>query len=181
MALETLRGALPPYAKDLKLNLGSVTSSSSLSEQQLWGTVLACAAATRSQRTLRELAEEAQEHLTDEAYEAALGAASIMGMNNVFYRAKHLLHGAYDDLRASLRMQIIGKPGVERADFELWSLAVSSINGCGACLESHESVLREAGVAREQIFDALRVAAVVAGTAQAVEIDAALGAEATLS
>ncbi|MBB4664381.1 carboxymuconolactone decarboxylase family protein [Conexibacter arvalis] len=176
MALETLRGSLPAYAKDLKLNIGSVTSSSTLSEQQLWGTVLASAAATRSQRTLAELAEEAREHLSEEAFDAALGAASIMGMNNVFYRAKHLLHGAYDDLRASLRMQIIGKPGVDRVDFELWSLAVSSINGCGACLESHEQVVREAGLTREQVFDALRVAAVVAGVAQAVEIDATLGA-----
>jgi len=177
MGLESLRGSLPAYAKDLKLNIGSVTSSSSLSEQQLWGTVLASAAATRSQRTLAELAEEAREHLSEEAFDAALGAASIMGMNNVFYRAKHLLHGAYDDLRASLRMQIIGKPGVDRVDFELWSLAVSSVNGCGACLESHEQVVREAGVTREQVFDALRVAAVVAGVAQAVEIDATLGAE----
>lgn len=176
MGLETLRGALPPYAKDLKLNLGSVTSSSSLNGQQLWGTVLASAAATRSGRTLAELAQEAREHLSEEAFDAALGAASIMGMNNVFYRAKHLLDGAYDDLRASLRMQIIGKPGVERADFELWSLAVSSINGCGACLEAHEKVVREAGLTREQVFDALRVAAVVAGAAQAVEIDATLSA-----
>jgi lipoyl-dependent peroxiredoxin subunit D len=138
--------------------------------------VLASAAATRSQRTLAELAEEAREHLSEEAFDAALGAASIMGMNNVFYRAKHLLHGAYDDLRASLRMQIIGKPGVDRVDFELWSLAVSSINGCGLCLESHEQVVREAGLTREQVLDALRVAAVVAGVAQAVEIDATLGA-----
>lgn len=177
MGLESLRGSLPAYAKDLKLNIGSVTSSSTLSEQQLWGTVLACAAATRSQRTLAELAEEAREHLSGEAFDAALGAASIMGMNNVFYRAKHLLHGAYDDLRASLRMQIIGKPGVDRVDFELWSLAVSSINGCGLCLESHEKVVREAGLTREQVLDALRVAAVVAGVAQAVEIDAALSTE----
>ena len=176
MGLETLRGTLPPYAKDLKLNLGSVTSSSTLSEQQLWGTVLACAAATRSQRTLAELAEEAREHLSEEAFDAALGAASIMGMNNVFYRARHLLHGAYDDLRASLRMQIIAKPGVEKVDFELWSLAVSAINGCGACLEAHEKTVREAGLTREQVLDALRIAAVVAGAAQAVEIDAALSA-----
>lgn len=178
MGLETLRGSLPPYAKDLKLNLGSVTSNSTLSEQQLWGAVLASAAATRSQRTLAELAEEAREHLSDEAFDAALGAASIMGMNNVFYRARHLLHGAYDDLRASLRMQIIGKPGVDKADFELWSLAVSAINGCGACLEAHEKVVREAGLSREQVLDALRIAAVVSGVAQAVEIDGALSAEA---
>jgi len=176
MSVEALREQLPPYAKDLKLNLGSVTSSSSLSEQQLWGTVLACAAATRSTTTLAELAEDARDHLSDEAFDAALGAASIMGMNNVFYRAKHFLEGAYDDLRAGLRMQIIGRPGVAKEDFELWSLAVSAINGCSACVQSHEHVVREVGLAREQVLDALRVAAVVSGVAQAVEIRAALDA-----
>lgn len=169
MSVETLRADLPPYARDLKLNLGSIIANSSLSEQQLWGTVVACAAASRSARTLSELAEDAREHLDQVAFEAALGAASIMGMNNIFYRARHLLHGAYDDLRAGLRMQIIGKPGVDKVDFELWSLAVSAINGCGACLEAHESVVREAGATREQVFDALRLAAVISGVAQAID------------
>ncbi len=28
-------------------------------------------------------------------------------------------------------MNVIGNPGVEKVDFELWSLAVSAVNGCG--------------------------------------------------
>jgi alkyl hydroperoxide reductase subunit D len=168
MGVENLKGALPDYAKDLKLNLGSVVRSTVLSEQRLWGTLLATAAATRSATTLREIAEEAADTLSAEAYQAALGAASIMGMNNVFYRGKAFLGGRYDDLRAGLRMQIIGTPGVDKADFELWSFAVSSINGCQHCLEAHEHTLREAGLDRETIFEALRVAAIVAGVGQAV-------------
>jgi alkyl hydroperoxide reductase subunit D len=174
MTVETLKNSLPDYAKDLKLNLSSVVRSTVLSEQQLWGTLLASAAATRSATTLRELAGEAAGTLSAEAYDAALGAASIMGMNNVFYRSKAFLGGRYDDLRAGLRMNIIGNPGVDRADFELWSLAVSAINGCQHCLEAHENTLREAGVSREVIFETLRVAAIVAGVGQAVQSTEAL-------
>jgi alkyl hydroperoxide reductase subunit D len=169
MSVQELREELPPWAKDLKLNLGSVTSSSSLTEQQLWGTLVATAAATRSARTLAGLADEAGEHLSPEALDAALGAASIMAMNNVFYRSRHMLDGAYDDLRAGLRMQIIGKPGVDKVDFELWALAVSSINGCGSCVSSHEQSVRADGLTREQVLDTLRIAAVVAGVAQALD------------
>ncbi|KZM75061.1 carboxymuconolactone decarboxylase family protein [Nocardia terpenica] len=176
MSVENLKNSLPEYAKDLKLNLSSIARSTVLSEQQLWGTLLATAAATRSASTLREIAEEAADTLSAEAYNAALGAASIMGMNNVFYRGRAFLGGRYDDLRAGLRMQIIGNPGVDKVDFELWSFAVSSINGCQHCLEAHEHTLREGGVSREVIFEALRVAAIVAGVGQAVQSTEALAA-----
>ncbi len=172
--LQELRDALPGYAKDTKLNLGSVigTLGQHLTEQQHWGTVLAVAAATGSPSVLPALAAEARPRLAEPAIDAALAAASVMAMNNVYYRARHLLHGAYDDQRAGLRMQAIGNPGVDKADFELWCLAVSAVNGCGACLESHEAVLRTAGVSREGIHDALRIAAVV--TAAAATMDAAV-------
>ncbi len=130
MSVENLKEALPEYAKDLKLNLGSITRTTELNEEQLWGTLLASAAATRNTQVLAEIGAEAADNLSAEAYNAALGAASIMGMNNVFYRGRGFLDGKYDDLRAGLRMNIIANPGVEKANFELWSFAVSSINGC---------------------------------------------------
>ncbi|MEH6380943.1 MAG: carboxymuconolactone decarboxylase family protein, partial [Dietzia cercidiphylli] len=130
MTIENLKSGLPEFAKDLKLNLGSLARSTELSPQQLWGTFLATAAATRSETVLSEIADEAREHLSDEAFNAALGAASIMAMNNVAYRAKEFLGDDYAQVRMGLRMNIIANPGVEKADFELWSMAVSTINGC---------------------------------------------------
>ena len=168
MGIENLKGALPEYAKDLKLNLGSITRTTALNEEQLWGTLLASAAAMRNTQVLAEIGAEAADNLSAEAYHAALGAASIMGMNNVLYRARGFLGGQYDDLRPGLRMNIIANPGVDKANFELWCFAVSSINGCPDCLSAHEHTLREAGVSRETIFDALKVAAIVAGVAQAI-------------
>ncbi|MFZ1179369.1 MAG: alkyl hydroperoxide reductase [Mycobacterium sp.] len=168
MSVENLKDALPEFAKDLKLNLGSITRSTELNEEQLWGTLLASAAATRNTQVLAEIGAEAADILSAEAYHAALGAASIMGMNNVFYRGRGFLEGQYDDLRAGLRMNIIANPGVAKANFELWSFAVSSINGCPDCVASHEHTLREAGVSRETILEALKAAAIVSGVAQAI-------------
>ncbi|MFT4088536.1 MAG: carboxymuconolactone decarboxylase family protein, partial [Gordonia sp. (in: high G+C Gram-positive bacteria)] len=109
-----------------------------------------------------------------EAYDAALGAASIMGMNNVFYRGRGFLGGKYDDLRPGLRMNIIGNPGVDKSDFELWSLAVSAINGCEHCVGAHENVVREAGLDREAVLEALKAASIVAGVGQAIAAAEAL-------
>ncbi|MCC3651981.1 MULTISPECIES: alkyl hydroperoxide reductase [Streptomyces] len=178
MALDALKSALPDYAKDLKLNLGSVIGNSDLPQQQLWGTVLACAIASRSPIVLRELEPEARSYLKPEAYTAAKAAAAVMAMNNVYYRTRHLLSDPeYGTMRAGLRMNVIGNPGVEKTDFELWSLAVSAINGCGACLDSHEQVVRKGGVDRETVQEAFKIASViqaVAATLDAEEVLAAL-------
>jgi alkyl hydroperoxide reductase subunit D len=168
MSVENLKAALPEYAKDLKLNLGSIARTAVLSEEQLWGTLLASAAATRNAQVLSEIGAEAADNLSAEAYNAALGAASIMGMNNVFYRGRGFLDGRYDDLRPGLRMNVIGNPGVDKATFELWSFAVSSINGCSHCMVAHEHTLRESGIDREVVLEALKVAAIVSGVAQAI-------------
>lgn len=175
MALADLKSALPDYAKDLKLNLGSVIGNSELPQQQLWGAVLACAIASRSTIVLRELEPEARKELTEEAYTAAKSAAAVMAMNNVFYRTRHLLTDPeYGTLRAGLRMNVIGNPGVAKTDFELWSLAVSAINGCGQCLDSHEQVLRKAGVDRETIQEVVKIASVLQAVGTTLEAEAAL-------
>lgn len=181
MSLEALKAALPDYAKDLKLNIGSVIGNSTLPTQQLWGTVLVSAIATRSPAVLAELDEEARTNLSAEAYTAAKAAAAIMAMNNIFYRTRHLVSDPeYGKLRAGLRMNVIGNPGVAKADFELWSFAVSAINGCGACLDSHEQVLRQSGVSRETIQEAFKIAAVIHAVGTTIEAERVLTAPAML-
>ena len=175
MGLDALKDALPPYAKDTKLNLSSVITTSKLPQQQLWGTVVATALASRGERVIRELVEEARAHLSGEAMTAAKAAASVMAMNNVYYRTMHLIGDEeYANLPARLRMQVIANPGVDKTDFELWCLAVSAVNGCGRCLESHEKVLRGAGLGREPIQEAIRIAAVVHAVAATLDGEAAL-------
>jgi lipoyl-dependent peroxiredoxin subunit D len=172
MALDDLKAALPEYARDMKLNLDAALGDSGLPAQQLWGTVLACAIASRGERVLAELEPQARAELSPEAYTAAKSAAAVMAMNNVYYRTLHLLSDKeYGTLRAGLRMHVIGNPGVPKVDFELWCLAVSAVNGCGQCLDAHEQVLRRAGVERETVRAAIRIAAVVQAVAVTLEAE----------
>ena len=101
-------------------------------------------------------------------------AAALMAMNNIYYRFVHLVGGDYANLPARLRMNVIGKPSIEKVDFELWSLAVSAVNGCGMCLESHEKVVRAGGLSTEQIQAAVRIASVVHAVAATIEGEAAM-------
>ncbi|EKX65558.1 carboxymuconolactone decarboxylase family protein [Streptomyces ipomoeae] len=175
MSLDALKSAIPDYARDLRRNLDVVIGDSPLSEQQLWGTVLATAIASRSPLVLRELAPEAEGRLSAEAYTAAKGAAAAMALSNVFHRTRHLLSDPeYGSLRTGLRMNVLRDPGVDRVDFELWSLAVSAVNACGACLDSHERALRRAGVEREVVQEAFRIAAVVQAVGVTVEAEVEL-------
>ncbi|WP_330288045.1 carboxymuconolactone decarboxylase family protein [Streptomyces sp. NBC_00576] len=175
MSLAELESALPDYAADLRLNLRSVIDRSGLTGQRLWGTVLVCAIASRSPHVLRELAPEARARLSPEAYTAARSTAAVMAMSNVFHRTRHLLSDPeYVRLRAGLRANVLGDPGVERTDVELWSVAVSAINGCGACLDAHERVLRGAGVDRETVQAAFRIAAVVQAVGTTLDAEAIL-------
>ncbi|UUU24683.1 carboxymuconolactone decarboxylase family protein [Streptomyces sp. DSM 40750] len=179
MSLDALRSAIPDYARDLRRNLGSVLDDSGLSAQQLWGTVLATAIASRSAVVVRELAPEARANLSPEAYTAAKTAAAVMAMTNVFHRTRHLLSDhEYGKLRAGLRMNVLGNPGVDKIDFELWSFAVSAINACGLCLDSHEQALRKAGVGRETVQEAIRIAAVIQAVGVTLEAEAILGDQA---
>jgi alkyl hydroperoxide reductase subunit D len=178
MSIDTLKNALPDYARDLKLNLSSLAAEPALSTQQRAGTFVAAALASRNAEVTREIVGEFGAQLTPEALRAAKAAAAIMAMNNVYYRFTHLVSSPdYQNLPAKLRMQVIGNPGVEKTDFELWCLAVSAINGCGTCLDSHEKVVRQGGLGTEQVQAAVRIAATVHAIAATLDGEAALAGE----
>ncbi len=163
MSLDALREQIPDFAKDIRLNLGSLANETTLTDQQKWGAFLASAIAIGQPSVVASFEAEAAQRLTPEAIMAVRSAAAIMAMNNVYYRSLHLMtNPEYRTLRAGLRMNVLANPGVEKVDFELWSLAVSAINGCGMCLDSHEVELKKHNVPALNIQVALRIASVVA-------------------
>lgn len=173
MSIELLADRVPAYAKDLKLNLGSVLRQTELTEQQLWGTAVASAVAARNAEVTAAVLSEAQTHLTPAAFEAAKSAAAIMGMNNVYYRFLHMVEGEkYRTTPARLRMNAIRTHGVEHVDFELWCTAVSAVNNCHACAASHEKVVREKGLTEEAVLAAVRVASVIHALAVVFDAEA---------
>jgi alkyl hydroperoxide reductase subunit D len=174
MTLEGLRDSLPDYARDLKLNLGSVLTPAGapgLTETQIWAVALSAAAASRNSTFTRDFETLAAAHLDAAHAQAAHAAAAIMGMNNVYYRFLHLVEDEeYKQMPARLRMNVIGNPGIDKFDFELLSLAVSAINGCGTCVVAHERQLRQHGMSREAIQSAVRIAATVHAVAREAEL-----------
>ena len=175
MSLDGIRDRIPDYARDLKLNLGSVLTpegAPGLNATQIWSIALATAIAARNVRFAREIELLAATHLDDAHIRAAKSAAAIMGMNNVYYRFLHLVEDAeYQTLPARLRMQAVVGHGIGRDDFELLSIAVSAVNGCGLCVTSHEKKLRAAGVSRETIQSTIRIAAVIHAVAGVLEFE----------
>ncbi len=178
MSIEALKNRLPEYAKDLKLNLSSLATDVALTEQQRAGTFVASALAARQPDVTAAILAEYGTKLSPEALTAAKAAAAIMGMNNIYYRFVHLASAPdYKTMPAKLRMNVIAKPGVEKVDFELWSIAVSAVNGCGMCIDSHEKILRDAGVTAEAVQAAVRIAAVVHAVAATLDGEAVAGGE----
>ena len=175
MSIKQIRSNLQEYAKDIKLNLGNVLSEEGapdLSANQIYGIALACVYATRNEQLIDAVSAESAEYLSDAEINAAKAAATIMGMNNIYYRFVHLTSDKeYSKLPANLRMNIIGKPGIDKVDFELYSLAVSAINGCGMCIDSHVNEVTKGGVSRTGVQSAIRIASVINATAQALVIN----------
>lgn len=170
MSIDSLKSRIPDFAKDVRLNLSTLAGDETLTPQQKYGLMVACGIASRNPAVREALIAEATPHLAPAALAAAKSAAAIMGMNNVYYRFTHLVsNGEYRTLPAKLRMNVIGNPGVDKADFELWSLAVSAINGCGMCMDSHEAVLKKAEVPTEAVQTAVRYAAIIQSAAIALE------------
>lgn len=170
MSIDTLKNKIPDYAKDIKLNLSSLSRDETLNEQQLWGTFLASALATRNADVIAAIQAEASEYLSEEAQKGAKAAAAIMAMNNIYYRFVHIAaNKEYATLPAKLRMNVIANPGIDKVDFELWSLAVSAINGCGMCIDAHEAEIRKAGMSSEQIQTSVRIAATINAVAAVLD------------
>ena len=164
--LKDFAETLPDYAKDLRLNLSSILSDQLLGDQRKYGLLLACAHGTGYRPLVAAAEAEIEGKLSSEAANAARGAAAVMAMNNVYYRFVHLASNPeYSTLPAKIRMNFIGSPGIAKDDFELISLAVSAMNGCGMCIDSHEKLLKQHGVKPEAIQSAVRIAAIMKAVA----------------
>jgi lipoyl-dependent peroxiredoxin subunit D len=173
MSLNDIKAALPDYAKDLRLNLESVlaeTGAPGLTLKQIRAVALASAITARHRPLTAAIEAIAAETLDATEIAGARAAAAMMGMTNVYYRATHLISNPeYGTMRTGLRMNVMANPGIEKAAFELSAIAASAINGCGACLDSHEKVLRQHGVTAQGVQSALRIAAVINAVAVTLE------------
>lgn len=178
-ALDALRAAIPDAAKDIRLNVAAVMKGGALSEAQRWGVAVASAIAARNPRLREAVLADAARAVPPEVVEDAKAAAAIMAMNNVYYRFRHMVgKPVYHEKPAGLRMNRLAQPATNKPDFELFSLAVSAINGCEMCVRAHEKAVTDGGLTPDHVNDAVRIAATMQAAAVALEIEvpAAVGA-----
>jgi alkyl hydroperoxide reductase subunit D len=174
MNMEALRDSLPSFAKDTKLNLGTVLTpegAPDLTPNQIYGVALSSAYSVGNKQLIEAILEESIGTLSAEEIEAAKASATIMAMNNIYYRFTYMTSDKeYGKMPAKLRMSIIGNPGIAKADFELYSLGVSIINGCGMCVDAHVHEVEKAGVTKLGVQSVARIAAVINAAAKALTI-----------
>jgi alkyl hydroperoxide reductase subunit D len=168
--IEAVRSAIPDAAKDIRLNLQSVLQSQALTSDQRWGVAVASALASRNARLSAAVIAEARGQVDARVIDDALAAASLMGMNNIYYRFRHLVgKEAYTAKPARLRMNRLAAPATSKLDFELFSLAVSAINACETCIQAHEKTVVEGGLTEDAVHDAVRIAATIYAAATALD------------
>ena len=173
--IDEIRDRLPEAAKDIRLNLQTVLQPGTLSAAQRWGVAIASAIATRNTAVRDAVIADAGADIDNSVLDDAVAAASLMAMNNVYYRFRHFMGDSkYGQKPARLRMNRIVKPLGSKADFELFCLAVSAINGCEECVRSHEKAVIEGGLSDEHVHDAVRIAATMQAAAVALESAAVL-------
>jgi alkyl hydroperoxide reductase subunit D len=175
MNIEQVKSSIGDFGKDIKINLSNILSEEGapgLKLNQIMGIALASAYSTKNNDVISAVKELAENHLSEQELNAAKSAAAVMGMNNVYYRFVHLVSDKeYSKLPAKLRMSVIGNPGIDKVDFELYSLAISAINGCGMCIDAHVSEIEKAGIEKIGIQSSIRIAAVINATVQTITIN----------
>jgi len=164
--LDSLVDAGARYVKDARINMKNTLASEHLSEKET--ALLAYAIAVNNEHDgLRDAFAKraADAGATEEEVAEMAACASLLSVNNVFYRFRHFVNKeSYSQKQARIKMSIMARPVTGKLFFELASLAVSAVNGCEACVASHEHSVLEAGATEDQVFDAVRLAAVVTGT-----------------
>jgi len=166
-SLESLVEGESRYVRDLRVNLKTALSSDHLERKELLLLALAIAVNEKNDLLKDVFSRQAKESGADQSEIAeTIACASLLATNNVFYRFKHFIQTSnenYQSLPARIKMNIMARPVLGKEFFELLSLAVSAVNGCEACVKSHEASVRKLGTSEARVFDAIRLASVVRG------------------
>lgn len=154
------------YIKDIKINVGNVLNNNQHVSQKE-ALLLALAVAVNEKFDLLKESFTRlckKENATEQEIAEIIACASLMNINNVFYRFRHFMHKEfYDNQPAGIKMSIMVNPVLGKEFFELTSLVLSSINGCERCVTSHEKSVLQHGSSESRVFEAVKLGAVIKG------------------
>ena len=170
-SLNSLSAVNSKYIRDMKLNVSTTLASNNFTRKEAY--LIALSVAVNEKHTALITAFEnlaKKENATAEEIAETHACASLLSLNNVFYRFRHYMHDNifYNKQPAGLRMSVMADPTMGKPLFELISLVVSAINGCEKCVVSHENSVKEQGASEPRIYDAIRLGAVIKGLCTAM-------------
>lgn len=162
-SVDELIDGLSGEAEDLKRSYSAlVRQNTELTAQQLWGTLTASALAAQSATLTEPVLDEAARHLSPQALEAVKSTAAVAGASSAYYRFEQLPSGGKPVSRPPKpRISLLRRRTVSAVDVELWSIAVSTVDGCAKCIAEHERAARAKGVSEEAILAVVRIASVL--------------------
>ncbi|MBM3995192.1 MAG: alkyl hydroperoxide reductase [Planctomycetes bacterium] len=168
--VDALRETFGEPAKDTKLNLAGLASSDILDADQIWGVALASVYFLGEPRLRDAVVGDAKAAgVSDAVFDDAMAAASLMGMNTIYYRFRHLVgKESYSKKPARLRMTWMSKPKTGKATFELMSMAIAVLEGCEVCVRMHEASILQHGLSEEHVHETVRIAAILKGAVVAL-------------
>jgi alkyl hydroperoxide reductase subunit D len=165
--LEIMATGETKFLRDLRINLKNTLSSENFNLKEAYMIALAIAVNEKHKILIDSFTAFAKQNgATDADIAEVYACASTLAINNVYYRFKHFIKGSnenYQSMPAGIKMNVMMSPIIGKELFELISLAVSAVNGCESCVNSHEESVRKYGTSEKRIFDAIRLASVVRG------------------
>lgn len=175
MSIDIIKESIKDYAKDIRINIGNVVNpeiSQGLTEKQIYGCALSVAMSLSDKFLTTQLLSAGETIISTQDIEGIKTAVSLMAMNNIYYRTIHLAEDAELSNRpAGLRMTMMTKSGIDGKDFEIYSLAISAITGCGMCIKSHTAKLKSEGLSLEGIQSTIKIAAVIHAASKSIKLE----------
>jgi lipoyl-dependent peroxiredoxin subunit D len=166
--VDSLKDTIPDYAKDTRLNLDAVIKRSSLPIEEAEAVAVAAAFATGNSKFWTWVHSQMADR---KEADAALTAASLMAMNNVWYPYVEMAEDEQlKGLPAQLRMNAIASHGgTTKARFEAYSLAASIVGKCHFCVKAHYDTLKKEGYSVDQLRDIGRISSVITAVSRVLD------------
>jgi alkyl hydroperoxide reductase subunit D len=161
--VEIIKDSIPDHSKDIRLNLDAVINRSLLSKEDTHAVALTSALAAGNGELAFAIMTSGELDEFPKEMEAAKTAASLMGMNNVWYPYVEMTQDPeLKGLPAGLRMNAYTTHGgVSKKQFEMYALAASAIGKCHFCVKNHYDVLKKEGMTTPELHHVGKIAAVI--------------------
>lgn len=166
-SLESMTNGETKFLRDLRINLKNILGSENLKPKEAYLISLSIAANEKNRVLSESFSKKAIElGATDAEIAETYACTAMLSTNNVFYRFKHFIKASnpnYQSMPAGIKMNVMMSPVLGKELFELISLAVSAVNGCESCVNSHEESVRKLGSSEARVYDAVKLASIIKG------------------